>query len=84
MYNRILVPIDGSDTSNSALKEAIALAKDQHSTLRLFHVVDLTKTYSSVQAPHIPEHQEALQHFTKPRRFCWCAPRDGRGLRPGR
>ena len=61
MYNRILVPIDGSDTSNSALKEAITLAKDQHSTLRLFHVVDLTMTYSSVQAPHMPEHQDALQ-----------------------
>src|SRR6516164_1124069 len=56
MYNRILVPIDGSDASNSALKEAITLAKDQHSTLRLFHVVDLTVTYSSVQAPHMPEH----------------------------
>jgi nucleotide-binding universal stress UspA family protein len=27
MYNRILVPVDGSDTSNSALKEAITLAK---------------------------------------------------------
>jgi nucleotide-binding universal stress UspA family protein len=61
MYNRILVPIDGSDTSNSALKEAVTLAKDQHSTLRLFHVVDLTMTYSAVQAPHMSEHQDALQ-----------------------
>ena len=61
MYNRILVAIDGSDTSNLALKEAITLAKDQRSTLRLFHVVDLTMTYSSVQAPHMPEHQDALQ-----------------------
>ena len=61
MYNRILVPIDGSDTSNSALKEAITLAKDQHSTLRLFHVVDLTTAYSSVQAPHMAEYQDTLQ-----------------------
>ena len=61
MYNRILVPIDGSDTSNSALKEAITLAKDQHSTLRLFHVVDLTTAYSSVQAPKMAEYQDALQ-----------------------
>ena len=61
MYNHILVPIDGSDTSNAALKEAITLAKDRRSTLRLFHVVDLTMTYSSVQAPHMPEHQDALQ-----------------------
>jgi nucleotide-binding universal stress UspA family protein len=61
MYKRILVPIDGSGTSNLALQEAIGLAKDQHSTLRLFHVVDLTTTYSVVNAPHIVEHQNALQ-----------------------
>jgi nucleotide-binding universal stress UspA family protein len=61
MYKRILVPIDGSDTSNLALQEAIALAKDQHSRLRLFHVIDLTTTYSAVNAPHLIEHQNALQ-----------------------
>lgn len=60
MYKRILVPIDGSDTSNLALQEAIALAKDQHSALRLLHVVDLTTTYSSLNAPHVAEHQNAL------------------------
>jgi nucleotide-binding universal stress UspA family protein len=61
MYTQILVPIDGSDTSNLALKHAIALAKDQRSTLRLFHVVDLTPAYSSVNAPHVVERQDALQ-----------------------
>jgi len=60
-YKQILVPIDGSDTSNLALKHAIALAKDQRSTLRLFHVVDLTSAYSSVNAPHVVERQDALQ-----------------------
>jgi len=61
MYNRILVAVDGSDTSNLALKEAITLAKGQHSTLRLFHVIDLTMTYSSVQAPRVAEYRDALQ-----------------------
>jgi nucleotide-binding universal stress UspA family protein len=61
MYKHILIPIDGSDTSNLALKHAIALAKDQHSTLRLFHVVDLAPAYSSVNAPHVVERQSALQ-----------------------
>jgi nucleotide-binding universal stress UspA family protein len=61
MYKKILVPIDGSDTSNLALTHAIALAKDQHSTLRVFHVVDLTPAYSSVNAPHVVERQSALQ-----------------------
>jgi nucleotide-binding universal stress UspA family protein len=61
MYKQILVPIDGSDTSNLALTHAIALAKQQHSTLRLFHVIDLTSAYSSVNAPHVVERQNALQ-----------------------
>ncbi len=40
MYKRILVPIDGSPTSNLGLNEAIKLAKDQGAKLRLFHSVD--------------------------------------------
>jgi nucleotide-binding universal stress UspA family protein len=38
MYKRILVPIDGSDTARLGLKEAIALATDQHAALHLLHV----------------------------------------------
>ena len=40
MYKRILVPIDGSLTSNRGLNEAIKLARDQGAKLRLFHLVD--------------------------------------------
>jgi nucleotide-binding universal stress UspA family protein len=40
MYQRILVPVDGSQTSFAGLREAIKLAKDQQATLRLVHVVD--------------------------------------------
>lgn len=40
MFQRILVPIDGSPTSAAGLREAIALAKDQHASLYLVHVVD--------------------------------------------
>lgn len=40
VYRRILVPIDGSDTANRGLAEAIKLAKDQKAALRLLHVVD--------------------------------------------
>ena len=40
MYTRILVPIDGSPTSNRGLAEAIRLAKDQKAMLRLLHVID--------------------------------------------
>ncbi len=40
MYQKILVPVDGSEPSNRALDEAIALAKLTKGQLRLFHVVD--------------------------------------------
>lgn len=40
MYQRILVPVDGSPTSDRGLAEAIALAKLTGARLRLVHVVD--------------------------------------------
>src|SRR5215472_17025557 len=69
MYKRILVAIDGSDTSDLALREAIGLAKDQNAMLRLVHVVDgtppayLATDASSAVALHFPlaEYQKTLQ-----------------------
>lgn len=50
MYQRILVPVDGSTTSTSALREAIKVAKNQGSALRLVHVVnELILTTDDVQ-----------------------------------
>ncbi len=40
MYTHILVPIDGSPTSNRGLDEAVKLAKLTGARLRLVHVVD--------------------------------------------
>lgn len=40
MYERILVPVDGSPTANRGLREAIGLARDSKSTLVLLNVVD--------------------------------------------
>jgi len=60
MYKRILVAIDGSDTSDLALREAIGLAKDQNAMLRLVHVVDdtppayIATDASSAVALHFP------------------------------
>jgi nucleotide-binding universal stress UspA family protein len=39
-YKRILVAVDGSDTANLALHEAIQLTKNQKATLRIIYVVD--------------------------------------------
>jgi nucleotide-binding universal stress UspA family protein len=42
MYQKILVPVDGSAPSNSALEAAIELGRLTQAQLRLFHVVDET------------------------------------------
>ena len=40
MYDKILVPTDGSDTAAVGLAEAIKLARSQHGRIRLVHVVN--------------------------------------------
>jgi nucleotide-binding universal stress UspA family protein len=42
MYERILVPVDGSEPSDRGLQEAIRLAKALGSEVRLVHIVDET------------------------------------------
>ena len=49
MYSKILVPVDGSETSTRGLNEAIKIAKTQGSELRLVHIVNefiLNYTYA--------------------------------------
>jgi len=40
MYQKILVPVDGSDTSSRGLDEALRLARLTGAQLRLVHVID--------------------------------------------
>jgi nucleotide-binding universal stress UspA family protein len=40
MYRKILVAVDGSDTSNLGLREAVQLANETNAVLHLVHVVD--------------------------------------------
>jgi nucleotide-binding universal stress UspA family protein len=40
MYQRILVPVDGSETAERGLREAMKLASGQNTRLLLLHVVD--------------------------------------------
>jgi len=40
MYKRILVPVDGSDTSNKALVAALQMARDSGGRVRLLQVFD--------------------------------------------
>ena len=52
MYKHILVAVDGSDTSNLALQEAMKLAKEQQAALRLIHVVDETPAYMTMDTAY--------------------------------
>ncbi len=40
MYERILVPVDGSETSKRGLEQACSLAKEKGGRLRCLHVID--------------------------------------------
>ena len=61
MYKRILVAVDGSDTSNRALKEATKLARDQSATLRLIHVVDVSSVYLAEMPSLIDRFQKEMR-----------------------
>ena len=39
-FQKILVPVDGSSTSNKALDYALQLAKEDHSQVRALHAID--------------------------------------------
>jgi nucleotide-binding universal stress UspA family protein len=51
MYKRILVAVDGSDTAEHALLEAINLAKEHKAHLRIVHAVDLVNLNLATEFP---------------------------------
>ena len=65
MYQRILIPIDGSETSKLGLAEALRLAKLCAAKVRLVHVVDQLKyvtgfeTFAAYNADLLPLMEEA-------------------------
>ncbi len=51
MYQRIMVAIDGSETAERGLKEAVNLAKDQNAKLAIVHVIDIVVVFGAGQFP---------------------------------
>ena len=47
MYQRIMVPVDGSETSRKALQEAIKLARQFGARLKLVHVVENARVFDA-------------------------------------
>jgi nucleotide-binding universal stress UspA family protein len=47
MYQRILVPVDGSETSRTALQEAIKFAQQAGARLKLVHVIEDARIFDA-------------------------------------
>src|SRR6266542_5635434 len=54
MYKRILVPVDGSETANRALRTAVVLAAEQSAALHVVHVSEETPLYVSMDTLPYP------------------------------
>ncbi len=55
MYRRILVAVDGSDTSGRALHEAIGLARDQRAGLRIVYAIDAVNVNAGAEFSTPPD-----------------------------
>lgn len=60
MFKRILVAVDGSQTAEQALQEAIKLAKEFGAQLRIVHVVDVVNLNLGVEFPNPVEILDAM------------------------
>lgn len=65
MYQHILVPVDGSATSDRALQEAIRLARQQSAQLELVHVVEDIRLLDSDSDINYVEMRETLRNSGK-------------------
>lgn len=61
MYQRILVPVDGSNTSDSALHEAIKFVSDRKAELRIIHVIEDVAPMWDVEFLNFNEIRKALR-----------------------
>jgi nucleotide-binding universal stress UspA family protein len=60
MYQRILVPVDGSPTSERALQEALRLARQQSVQLELVHVLGDVRLMDADSYINYAEMKEAI------------------------
>jgi nucleotide-binding universal stress UspA family protein len=59
MYERILMPVDGSPGSDAALDHGLRLAKDQGAQVRIIHVVDVESLYTYTEGVYVGGIEEA-------------------------
>jgi nucleotide-binding universal stress UspA family protein len=61
MYQHILVPVDGSTTSDRALQEALKLGRQQSAQLELVHVVEDMRLWDSDSYINYAELQDTIK-----------------------
>lgn len=65
MYARILVPVDGSTVSDLALSEALKVAAEKASIVRVIHVVDVVTFLWDAEFVDIGEIQDSLRESAR-------------------
>ncbi|MBC7076247.1 MAG: universal stress protein [Syntrophomonadaceae bacterium] len=66
MFDNILVPVDGSDYSNNAVKKAVAIAEKYDSNITLLHVISHSQIANIVPPQTLPVvTEEMLEGLTQ-------------------
>jgi nucleotide-binding universal stress UspA family protein len=63
-YKRIMVAVDGSESSELALNEAIMLTKDLHAQICILHITDVIPIYNRTYVAYgvdLTEHEESIK-----------------------
>ena len=60
MFKRIMVAVDGSQTADQALQEAISLATELQAQLRIVHAVDIVNINLGAEFPNSSEISDAM------------------------
>jgi nucleotide-binding universal stress UspA family protein len=63
MINRVIVPLDGSDTSEAALPHAIRLARTLGTPIVLVHVIDTSRIYDTHAIALLPDRMEMERYL---------------------
>lgn len=64
MYQRILIPVDGSKVSEYAFQKGVDIAKRNNAAITLVHVVDI-RTYANVESERGSLHENADKYTEK-------------------
>ncbi|MBV1776326.1 universal stress protein [Burkholderiaceae bacterium DAT-1] len=66
MYQKILMPVDDSETSSRALSEATRFCCEQHGKVRLVHIVDMAQfSWSGTEFVDVGDLQQNLRENGK-------------------